>query len=182
MSRKAGRPDLSNYKHEPRVSLRVDVARFMMYARKHAPGLFFSYPEIVQRINNYSKLPRIDSHEVESVRKNLSGVRKILLSQEGDDSCTLITHPVMGMRASVGSSDVLATQMRKVAVRLGSAQAAFTLTNDLIDPREIPNTPEFAELKAWHRNSIMPVAKAISATDFATKLLPPKKEDGTEKK
>ncbi len=176
MSRKKpGRPDLSGYKHEPRVSLRHDVMRFLLYARKHAPGVYFSYPEIVQRVNNYSKMPRIDSHETEAVRRNISGIRKMLLDQ--DDSCTLITHPILGMRATVGDGDVLATQMPKVAIRLRSAQDAFTRTSNLIDPRLIPDTPEFRVLKPWFKTGVLPVVKAIATTDFSAKLLPPKKEE-----
>jgi len=174
MARKNGKPDFSNYKHEPRVSLRHDVARFIVYARKHAPGAFISYPEVVQRVNNYPRPPRIDSHEAEAIRRNISAVRKTLMDEEG---CGLLTDPLMGIRATVDAVDLASTQLIKAGIRLRSAQDMFVRTNDLVDPREIPNTPEFHALKTWVKTSVAAVVKAISATDFATKLLPPKKEE-----
>jgi hypothetical protein len=174
MARKNGKPDFSNYKHEPRASLRHDVVRFIVYARKHAPGAFISYPELVQRVSGYPRPPRIDSHEVEAIRRNISNVRKTLMNEHG---CGLLTDPLMGIRATVDSGDLLASQMVKSATRLRSAQDMFTRTSHLIDPQLIPNTPEFQALKAWHKTSVLPVVKAIAATDFASKLLPPKKEE-----
>jgi len=175
MARNNGSPDLSKYKHEPRTSMRRDVTRFLMYAREHAPGAFISYPEVVQRISGYPRPPRIDSHEVKAVRSVVSAVRKALMEEHG---CGLVTHPLAGIRATKDAADLAATQLVKAGIRLGSAQAMFVLTHGLVDQKEIPSTtPELRTLKTWVRTSATAVVKAIVTTDFAAKLLPPKKEE-----
>lgn len=175
---KPSRPDFSGFKPDPEVSVRQEVARFMWYARKVAPGVFVSYPEIAQRVYGRSKPFRIDSHEVKTIRSTLSYVRNQLMTEHG---CGLTTDPIAGMRATANDGDLLREQVVKTATRLRSAANMHARTSDLVDIQNVPNTPEFAALKSWHKTANMPVVKAIMSTDFATKLLPPKR-DGEEKK
>jgi len=155
------------------VSQKVQIMTFLLYAREHAPSQFVSYAEVTQRIKGYPKAPNPKSLEVDSVRGAMSAVRVALMEEH---QCGLDTDPIYGVRATTDTGDLLKTQMVKVARRFKGQQAMFTKTADLIDPRKIPNTPEYKELKAWFNTSVQPVVKAISATDFAAKLLPPKRD------
>jgi len=155
------------------VSQRAQIVAFLVYARENCPNEFISYAEITQRIKGYPKAPNPKSLEVDSVRGAMSSVRETLMDHHG---CGLESDPIYGVRATTDTGDLLKTQMVRVARRFKGQQAMFTRTADLIDPRKIPNTPEFKELKAWFNQSVQPVVKAISSTDFAAKLLPPKRD------
>jgi len=156
------------------VSQKAQIVSFLLYAREHAPNVFVSHAEVTQRIKGYPKAPNPKSLEVDSVRGAMSGVRNALME---DHQCGLDTDPIYGVRATTDTADLLKTQMVKVARRFKGQQAMFTRTADLIDPRKIPNTPEYKGLKTWFNTSVQPVVKAISSTDFAAKLLPPKREE-----
>jgi len=173
MSR-AKKPDFSEYEIAGRVSLQQDMVRFALWAKEKHPGIFVSYREVCQRINGYQRLPGPKDKQVEAVRRATSRVRRLLIEQHG---CTLITDPVLGMRASVNSAEVLEDPLVRAAGRLRSAQEMFRLTADLVDTKEVPNTPEYKPLKEWYSASVIPVVKSITTTDFAKKLLPPKREE-----
>lgn len=102
-----------------------------------------------------------------------SGVRHILMKDHG---CGLKTDPVLGMRATVDDNDLLATQMVSVSKRLRSTQQMFTATSDLIDDNKLTS----GALKSWYKANVVPVVRAINTTDFTTKLLPPKKDEGSK--
>lgn len=170
MTPRSKQPDFSGYQNPNRVSVRRDVVAFLVWARDKHPGVFVSYAEITQRINGFQKRPNSNNGEVLAVRRASTGIRTILLAEHG---CGLVTDPALGMRATVDDTDLAATQMVKVAGRLRSAQRTFTATSDQIDARKIQDDT----LRKWYTSGIVPVAKAIAATDFATRLLPPKKDE-----
>lgn len=173
MPRKKNGHDFSKYNSQPRVSLRKDVARFLAYGREHAPGVFFTYPEVVQRVAGYKSRPSIKSKEVEAVRGTIGEVRRILMEEHG---CGVITDPLAGVRATVDDADLLSSQMVKSATRLRSAQDMFVRTSQLVDVNKVPNTAELTPLKNWFKGAVTSVVKSIGSTDFAAKLLPPKRD------
>jgi len=156
------------------VSKREKITLFLVYAKEVAPDAFVSYEEITQRIYGGAKAPGAKSLEVQGVKNTMSSVRRSLMAEPY--LCGLATDPIYGARATTGDGDLLETQMVRASRGLKSAQSMFTGTADLIDPRKIPNTPRYKELKTWFNQSVQPVVKAISSTDFAAKLLPPKRD------
>jgi hypothetical protein len=61
--------------------------------------------------------------------------------------------------------------------RLHSAKKAVVETVNLIDPANIPNTPDMKALKNWMVTDVRDIMKTLTSPSFEAKLLPPRPVD-----
>lgn len=155
------------------------IANFLDWAAEHYPKQWVPWPYILKAVNNYPRTPREDSQEVVSARHTFSSVREILyrLYDRAVDA-----QRGLGVRALTESTDVLLVAAPKFSSRLRSAKNSFLRVASLIDPAEVPSTPELRPHKEWFQNAIRDVTRTLMAPGFDAKLLPPRPVNAPEKK
>lgn len=162
--------DIRGYKFEPKMALTTRAAHYLNWAAEHFPKQFTPYNVLVKAIMGYAKMPRLESEEVEKMRSGMSRVRQILRTKYQRD---LFSVPGVGVRATTDDADVAQTTLPRQSRHLKSAQASFVLTANLCDASNIPDTPEFAQIKKWVKTDVKGILAAITDPNFEKKLLPP---------
>lgn len=146
------------------------VASFLDWAATHYPKQWVTWPYVLKAVFGYPRAPREDSREVMSLRHAGQGVRSILFQMYHR---AMDVQPGLGVRALTESTDVLLVAAPKASARLRSAKDSFLRVSSLVDPAEIPGTPELRPHKDWFQNALRDVQRVLAAPGFDAKLLPP---------
>lgn len=162
-------------------SLTHRAAHFLDWAAQHYPQEYVPYNFIVRAIQGYNKTPRLDTEEVESLRRALSRIGRIL-QQKFKRGKT--TSPGQGVRATTNDVDAVKTEIRNKMVRLQSAKVALEQSASIVDPTRMPAGPE----KKWFTEDVGAILKTLKSPSFEARFAlpaaiePPKPKANDEKK
>lgn len=145
------------------------IAFYLNWSATELPLQYQPFNVIVQAINNYSRLPRMDHNEVTSARGGLTSVRRIMQITYQRD----LDVGGGGVRATVSDEDAAGVVLPKKMKRLRSAKNAVVATHSLIDPAAVKDP----RIRAYLNKSVRDVVKLIGSEDFDQKLLPPMSEE-----
>lgn len=145
------------------------IAFYLNWAASELPLQYQPFNVIVQAINDYGRLPRMDDNQVSAVRRSLASVRRIVQRTYQRD----LDVGGGGVRATVSDEDAAGVVLPKKMKRLRSAKNAVVTTHSLIDPAQIKDP----RIKAYLNRSVRDVVKLIGSEDFDRKLLPPVTEE-----
>ena len=166
--------DSGAYPLDTTLSLPQRGAHFLDWAAKNFPGQYVSYNMFLKAIMGFSKTPRIDGDAVEQLRGRMGRIREILKKNYGRE---VDSQRGVGARATVDDADTLKTSLPGKMKRLHSAKKAVVETVNLIDPANIPNTPDMKALKNWMVTDVRDIMKTLTSPSFEAKLLPPRPVD-----
>jgi hypothetical protein len=152
------------------------VAAFLIWAAQRHPFEYIPYNVIVQAINGYRRLPRMESDEVTMIKNCMTGVRRHLQGNQRE----LVSQPGIGVRATVDDADTLKTALPNKVKRLQAAKRAVISTASIIDPNAIPDTKENEPWKKWLKGSVRAAIKELESPTFERKLLPPSEQEENE--
>jgi PII-like signaling protein len=162
--------DLKSYQLKQEQSLTRRAAHFLDWlARKH-PGEFVQYNVLYRCIMGFARTPRLDSEDVERLRRNL-GRSKDILDREYNRG--MVRKKSVGVRATCSDEDRATNELPAQVNRLRGAKQRVQRTYEAIDQRKITDT----KIKRWLRNDIGGVIRAINQADFDIKALPPATKD-----
>lgn len=162
--------DVSGYTVDPELSMTKRIAHFLDWAATHRPKEFQAFNVILQAIMGYKHLPRLTSEEVKFVQRASSRVRAEVLKAYKRG---FVSQPGLGVRATVDDSDMVKFDLPKKGQRVQSAMNSFTASVNVVNPANIPKTPEMAPYMKYLRGTKEVVA-LFESNDFMQKLLPPK--------
>lgn len=145
------------------------IAYYLNWCAGMLPLQYQPFNTIVQEINGYERLPRMDADEVVAVRRNMGTIRKLLQRLYARD----LDVGGGGARATVSDEDAAGVVLPKKMKRLRSAKNAVVATHSLIDPGAVKDP----RIKAYLNKSVRDVVKLIGSDDFDRKLLPPISEE-----
>lgn len=158
--------DLKSYQLKQEQSLTRRAAHFLDWlARKH-PGEFVQYNVLYKCIMGFARTPRLDSEDVERLRKNLGRGKDILRK---DYSRGMVRRRSVGVRATYSDEDRATNELPNQVSRLAGAKRAVQDTVDAIDPRKINDS----KIRSWLKRDIGGVLRAMNQADFDIKALPP---------
>ncbi len=170
---------LKDYRPDDEVSsVAARVAHFLDWAAKIGPGQYIPYNIATKTVLRLPRNPQLNSKEVETLRSRMSEVRKILQRQYGRD---LDSQVGIGVRATYDDADTLTVSLPKKMRRFNAAKKSLSDTAALIDEKNVPNTPELKQWKAWLRNSVSDVLRLVGSADFEQKCLPPRSGSDDDK-
>jgi len=161
---------IDNYVTDHKLSKARRAAHFFAWAKENYPYEFANWDVTLQAIEGYGKRPSLKSKEVLALRRQGSFIRATL---ENDYGMCLVSQPGVGARATVDDGDMAKHAMTRRMKVLSSAQKAAEKTFALIDPQQIPNTPEFRPYKDWINKDVREVLKLTGTETFQRKCLPP---------
>jgi hypothetical protein len=162
--------DLKSYQLKAEQSLTRRAAHFLDWlARKH-PGQFVQYNVMYKSIMGFARTPRLDSEEVERMRKSLSRTKLIL---DRDYKRGMVRMPSVGVRATHSDEDRAVNELPAQVKRMHGAKQRVQRTVDAIDPRKITD----AKIRSWFKRDIGGVLRAMNQADFDVKALPPAQKD-----
>ena len=165
--------DVSKYLSDPTLtSFSHRVAHFLDWAAKKYPGSFFQTTVILQAVMGYTKTPRSNSRDAQSIKNSMSGAQRHLMNlyRRG-----LVAETHVGYRATTDSEDVVRNTVVKKAMRLNGARVQLRRALDIVNPREIPNTESGKQLKAYFYN-LRDTTKVLFSDEFERRLLPQPEE------
>lgn len=155
------------------LSMPRRTAHFLNWAAENYPNQYISYNVILKVINKLPNTPQIKSREVKNLASRMQSVKKVLLS---DYQKRMHSLPGVGVRATVDSADVLQNVLVSDARRFDSARRTLTQTANIINPAEIPNSPEMKPLKEWLAKGLKETLRLVNTPEWLQKALPPKPE------
>lgn len=143
------------------------VAFYLNWAAQRLPHQYLPYNVIAQAISGSKskRLPRMDSDEVQGIRRTLHGIRKALREKYGRS----LDVAADGARATVDSQDLASVVMPKKVRRFRSAKNALIAEHQLIDVGQIRDP----KIRTYINRPIRELMKLIGSDDFDKKLLPP---------
>ncbi len=146
------------------------AAHFFNWAANNYTKSWIPWNWTLQAILGLARTPTLDSHGVIALRHDSGRIRAIL---QRDYQRDMTIAKGLGARATVDSEDTLKTEAVKKAGRIRSAIKSAQTTVDLINPKQIPDTPENAPWKRWLSQSLSGAMREISSIAFERKMLPP---------
>jgi hypothetical protein len=139
------------------------------WAQKH-PYDFAAYNEILKAIEGYTKLPRMDTEEVEQVRGIVGRAASILHEKFRRG---LVRQRGLGARATVDSADAIRHKAVDKSRKIERDILALAKLDEIIDLKSIPDTPENRPLKQWYQRDVKGILKQIASPEYLAKMLPP---------
>lgn len=171
--KKNGALDVKQFQVDPGDAKSRRITSFLLWAAQKHPYEWLPYNVVVQAINGYRRLPRMDSEEVELVKNCMTGVR----AQLQEHARELVSQPGIGIRATVDDADTLKVALPTKVKRFNAAKRAVITTASIIDPSAIPDTPENKPWLKWLKTSVKGVIRELESPAFNDKLLPPSSEE-----
>jgi hypothetical protein len=171
--------DLRNYEMpDPnKYSLTARAAHCLDWAATNFPGQFIPYHHLLKAVDPAPRAYQLGSNKVENFRRSTAYIRKLLQKTYGRE---MITEPGVGVRATFSDTDALTVALPKKMSRFRAARRSLLTTTNLIDERNIPNTPELKPWKEWMRRSVTDVIRLVGSTNFEQKCLPPSTTSDSE--
>jgi hypothetical protein len=162
--------DLKGYQLKQEQSITRRAAHFLDWlARKH-PGEFVQYNIMYRCIMGFARTPRLDSEDVERLRKNLARSKLILRKEYARG---MVRKKSVGVRATYSDEDRAANELPDQVSRMRAAKRTVQGTVDAIDPRKITDV----KIRSWLKRDIGGVLRAMNQADFDLKALPPATKD-----
>lgn len=155
---------------DPKLPKSHRIAHYLNWAADNIPYVFTQFNELLKRVEGRGRMPRLDSEDVNLLRRNVGSCKNILLQLYERE---FISQPGVGVRASVDDTDRLKTVLPKRMNRFNAARKAAIQTASSIDLNNIPDTPLLKPYKDWMKRSVRDVIKDLSDPTFEKKLLPP---------
>lgn len=151
------------------LSMPKRIASFLDWAAKVAPGRPVSYQLLTKVCAKTGRLPTENDSRVTVVRNAVHRAKSVLMDEYGRG---VVSHPGMGIRATIDSEDTARTQMENDARRITSAIRAADRTRSIINVKDIRDK----ELRNRVTN-VNSALKVLISQDVMTRLLPEKKEE-----
>ena len=161
---------LEGYKYVEVMSRNQRAADFLAWAADRAPHEFIPYNVVVRHINGYGYTPRLNSDEVEGLRKRMGGVRNILLRKYKRGMVSL---PKVGVRATVDDADMVQTEVAKKSSRVQSSVVSLERSVQVVDVASESFVAMDSSWKDWFKKNAKDVVKQMHTNDYLTRLLPP---------
>lgn len=158
--------DLKGYQLKQEQSLTRRAAHFLDWLARTHPGEYIQYNVMFRCIMGFARTPRLDSDDVERMRKNLSRTKTILRREYNRG---MVRRRSVGVRATFSDEDRATNELPAQVNRMRSAKQAVQSTVDAIDPRKIND----AKIRSWLKRDIGGVLRAMNQADFDVKALPP---------
>jgi hypothetical protein len=163
--------DIRSYKPDMKMSLPQRAAHYLDWAAASYPGSYTPYNMLLKAIQGYAKTPRVDSDEVERLRRSLNGSVKGILRKQYTRE--VVTQPGYGIRATSDDLDMVKNSLTKKMVRLRGARNSVAQTVGMVDPANIPQTAEGKLWKDWYSRSAKDVVRQLTSPEFEKKLALP---------
>ncbi len=129
------------------------------------------------------RTPSLNAKEVQVLSSRRQKIKMILRRDYGRGMVTVLG---LGIRATVGTEDVLRTDMSAAIRRYIGAAKGVHDRLPLVNLTEVPKTERNKMLLAWFTGIALPHFKGLAKSDVLTKLLSPafaeKKEEERRKK
>ena len=161
---------IQKYRPDKDMSMTKRAAHCLDWCANECPGEYLPYNMLLKVIQQYPRMPQLNSEEVQILRRNMSNVRGHL---QKTYSRELDSQPGVGVRATFSDADTLTVALPKKMSRFRAAKRSLATTVNLIDERSIPDTAELKPWKVWMRKSVADVMRLVGSEDFDTKCLPP---------
>lgn len=171
---KTGTRDVGSFPLDTALSKPARIAAFLDWWAQRHPYNFAAYNEILKAVEGYSRLPRMDTEEVEAIRACTGRAEKLL---HGKYKRALIRHRGLGARASVDDADVIRHKQSDRAKKVERSIVALARQDEIIDTRRVPDTAENRALKQWYQRDVKSILRQVASPEFLAKMLPP----GTKK-
>lgn len=171
-TRKAKTVAFTTYRPDQKQQIVERAAHALDWAATRFPGQVVPYNLLLKGVMGYAKMPRLQSNEVDQLRKRTSRIRKLLEKVYGR---ALITVTGVGVRASVDSEDAIRNAVKPAGQRLERAAQLFKQRMGLVNPAEVKDK----ELQSWLRGAKAHV-KQIDGGMFSNLAKPPKQIEGAK--
>jgi len=150
------------------------AAQFLDWAARNMPSRFVPYVWITRYAYLKPKTPRLDSDDVNTLRKRrMDSIKKILWNEFHRRTVTSPRDQEPGMRATTDSDDLAGTDYLRRTRRVASGAKAAAETREKIDLDEMRNK----DLKAMVERTD-PIMKQLGKADLLKRLeLPPRRPD-----
>lgn len=158
---------LEDFSVDVTLSMPKRIASFLDWAAKVTPGRPVSYQLLTKVCAKTNRLPSENDSRVAVVKNAVSRAKNVLIDEYGRG---VVSHPGMGIRATIDSEDTARTQMETDTRRITSAIRAADRTRSIINVKDIKDK----ELKN-RVNSVNNVIKVLVSQDVMTRLLPESK-------
>ncbi len=166
--------DIRGFKLDIKLSMPQRAAAYLDWAATTYPDAYTPYNMMLKAITGQAKTPRVNDPEVERLRSTLrASVRKIMQRQYNRE---VVSQPGYGVRATSTDLDLVRTSLTRKINRLRGAKNAVALTVGMVDPANIPNTPEAKPWKDWFSRSAKDIVRQLNSPEFEKKMLPPASE------
>jgi hypothetical protein len=165
--------DFKTYEPDPKKSLVERAAHALDWAAQNFPKQWVPVNLLLKGIMGYAHTPRLTNEEVDSLRKKMSRIRKIMAEQYGRG---LISERGFGVRASIDSEDQLKKVVSAAAARVASANKGLKQAADLVNISEVPDTEDNKPWKEWwngKRGGVGLRAQIAAVPNLINLLLPP---------
>lgn len=150
------------------------AAQFLDWAARSLPGRFVPYVWITKHAYVKPKLPRLDSEDVNTLRrKRMDSIKKILWSEYHRRTVSSPRDQEPGVRATTDSDDLAGTDYLRRTRRIANGVKSAQETREKIDTSEMRNK----DLKALVERTD-PIMKQLGKADLLKRLeLPPRRPD-----
>ncbi len=172
-SRRSRLLDFTDYEHDPKKGLADRAADALHWAAENFPKQFIAQNILLKAVMGYAKTPKLDSSEVEALRKKMTRIRKLLRVNFGRG---LVSARGLGVRATVDDEDQLKTDVVAAANRFASASKSLQNAGSLVDIRNVAKTPENKPWIDWwngKRGGIGLAAQIAAVPNYINMLQPP---------
>lgn len=155
---------ISEYKVIPELTLAQKVAHFLDWAATHVKKTYFSYSLICKAVRGLAHVPRMNTNEVEAVRKTMQRAKQILRDKykRGFDFSR-----GLGVRATVDDNDTVNYTVATAAKRMVSSKMNLDKVSSIVDPSKLSSK------EASYFENVTQASKRITNGHIQA-LLPPK--------
>lgn len=160
---------LEDFSVDINLSMPKRIASFLDWAAKVAPGRPVSYQLLTKVCAKTGRLPSENDSRVTVVKNAVSRAKNVLIDAYGRG---IVSHPGMGIRATIDSEDTARTQMENDTRRIASAIKAADRTRSIINVKDIRDK----DLRSRVLN-VNSAIKVLVSQDVMSRLLPEKKEE-----
>lgn len=168
MTKSASPTDVSEFTVDQSLSLTHKIVEFLNWAALHRPHQILAYNLIWKAVTGEKRMHDLASKEADFVRSATSRARKILLQkyQRGMHS-----EKGLGIRATVDDADMVKTDLAVKGRRVQAAVGAFTASANVVNLKNIPNTPEMQRYMTFAK-AAKRIAVTFQTPDFIKALTP----------
>lgn len=150
------------------------AAEFLDWAARNMPGRYVPYVWITKHAYVKTKLPKLNSEDVNTLRhKRMDSIKKILWNEYHRRAWPAPRDQEPGVRGTTDSDDLAGTDYLRRTRRVASGAKAAAETREKIDTSSMRNK----DLKAMVERTD-PIMKQLGKADLLKRLeLPPRRDD-----
>jgi hypothetical protein len=173
--KKNGKLDLSGYSTNQELTNVRRAADFLDWFAQRYPEQFVQYNVLYRAIMGFARTPRIDSIDVDRLRKSLSRTKKLLNANYGRG---MIRVRSLGVRATCGDDDRVNHELPKAFSDLAGKKEAIERIIKDINPRLIVDP----KMRSWFTRDARGIIKMMNDENVDIRALPPAAREEKKKK